>query len=352
MPLPIHSEVTCVAFSSDGKTLVAGRQYAISGRSPRGVWAHAHGDISFFDTASQTLRRTVPFVHAPDFKRGGKSLGAPFQLLFSRDGRFLMAAKFSKDVAVLDIRSGRWVLVREKKYDTTSKAAPDYLPIGFSQNGQLAIYAEQWRVPNTEMAQPDDKVESAVHRSNLVVCRTADGQFVRRVKLDLHAGEWPSHYRLMADDHHVIVATQLGTDDEMYGRGGHLIIFSLSNGQRVRVLDKNFSRARDLAISPDSSLVTMAYDDGIRLYSLNGKRAPILPPQRNGVGSVAFSSDNRFLAALDFRDIIHIIDLHSPTNTRIISQQNKSFTDCAFSPADDSLATIASSSHIKLWRVQ
>ncbi len=77
-----------------------------------------------------------------------------------------------------------------------------------------------------------------------------------------------------------------------------LLIFDLDSGKTRTVLQGG-DRARDIAVSPDGSVVVVATADGVLAWDSAGGPARRLLDHRSGVDSVSFSSDDTLSAAVD-----------------------------------------------------
>lgn len=149
----------------------------------------------------------------------------------------------------------------------------------------------------------------------------------------------------------------LGIDGKLLATGdgeGRLVLWSVEDGQQLRVFQGRVGRVRAIAFNSDATLLASGSDDRtVRLWRVEtGDCLNRFSLHDGGVSCVCFSCDSRLLASGGDDEIIAIWDVKTGTCIRQLCGHEDSIRSLAFSPDGRTLASSGEDCTVKLWDVE
>lgn len=243
-------------------------------------------------------------------------------IVFSRDGNYLVSSSYDRTVRVWSVSSG--ALLRKIDFSSWS------ISMDFSQNGLLGIGLED---------------------GNIVMLNIATGDTAHTNKADfpINALTFSSHGKYCVT-------------------GGPLVLWDAEKMQRI----KSFSApggVNAVQFSPDDNFLASAHMRGIAyvwhiprgdtLFSIKSE-ATINVPAPSGtikttvrlpVVALAFSSDNKYVAAGGVDKLIRIRSLRNAAPMKVFEAHTKTVTGLCYSSNGKHLASCSLDGTIKIWNV-
>ncbi len=301
--------IESLAFSPDGKTLVAGNM---------------HGVLKWFDPATggrRTSRRIMP-----------RLLGGCDTLVYAPDGQSIVAVTAQNEVSLLDAATGHPRLVLEKslstKHDAPSSMAysPDgkIVAVGSMFSGEITLWdagtgrrlavLPAYIIPERHTGGPYRKVVLAQTATVSTLAFSPDGKslisdcgYVRT--WDVAKGEELSRlngtfrsngYRLaLSPDGNTLALGNTFFDDEQGRMAGEIALWDRPTGQK-RVQLPTRGEVADFAFLPDGrTLVSLEDQRIVRLWDVASakQRAAVRFDHHNHLTRLAVSPDGKRIAA-------------------------------------------------------
>jgi RNA polymerase sigma factor (sigma-70 family) len=142
-------------------------------------------------------------------------------------------------------------------------------------------------------------------------------------------------------------------------RDGHLVLWDAATGKEVRRFPHSKDGIMSLAFSRDGKLLATGHindrketaENPVRIWDVADGRemGPLEGPKVLMVKSVAFSPDNRLLAAGDWSGAIFCWDVATGKPVRRLAGHSSSVNEVAFAPDGRSLASTSYDGTVRLW---
>ncbi len=322
-----HGEqVSCLAFTPDGKQLISGSRL---------------GDLRLWEVSTGREVRSLP----------GHRLGT-HALAISADGRTLISAGGEPAIRVHDLTTGR---------DTILEAQQDEVwAVALSGDGKtLAVGDRSGKARLLDLTTGKPKLTVGDFQAGVAsIALSPDGQTLAT------AGSGSCGVRLwntstgkqrrviLVDD--ALTPTVAFTPDGkgLLTTGSSVRLWDARTGQRQHELFKIEDGLPSAAFSPDGNLIAVTGIRGaqeVRLFDVSAGReeTPILGGEW-GASSVAFSPDSRLLALGTFEGVIRIVNVASGKDEHAGLGHTGPLSGISFAPNGKTLAT-AGGRTVRLW---
>jgi len=399
-----EKEISCVAYSPDGKQVVSGELLNPSAGSCRiRVWDAATGQYLRELTGPPGAVLSVAF--SPDGKRiafgggispGGKDAHGTLKILDSTTGAellslrghegFVDAVAFSRDGAMLASAGVPRTPASGMEADRTLKiwdaaTGAELCTYSAHKGGGRAVAwsPDSSRVFSAGMdgrlkawpsaAAPEARILQAGPGSVLRIAFSADGKQIASsggqgenapatgkatgdiVRVwDVETG---SQLLSLAEHTDAVLSLAWSPDGKYIASGGEdrtICVWDSASGRRRLLLDKLDGIVQSIAFSPDSALLGVAAGDTATLWTLaDGKMLRGLWHNDSPV-TIAFSPDGQWVATSMARGEIRIWDVESGGEDQAISA-GPGLNGAWFSPDSRTIASAHSNGTIALWEV-
>lgn len=358
-----HSDITAIAYSPDGNSLLAAQTKALD-----------FADVNIYDSQAGTLKRTINYrapVGAIAFSPDGKTL-AVRKIILSETRCELKIYDFP------DLREQR--IIQEPKgvrpapevfsdTDTLSYRKDDIKNLVFSPDSKkLAIHVAGLRGKDDELVNQIITYDAQTGNQEQLIS-------VSRNPLPPLKGSLYQKYRALARITKLnaqLVSTILylanGSRIGMLNRDGVMKIWDVKTGEEVWT-GQNDKPATSVAFMPGGELVAFAdYNDAMTIW--DGKtgqmkltiKNPIEDRNTIDVGSLmvsiepvlslAFSADGYALASAGGSNTVRVWDVRAAVEKSKISRRNAAFTSVAFSPDGKTIATGNRDGDVTVWNAE
>jgi WD40 repeat protein len=132
---------------------------------------------------------------------------------------------------------------------------------------------------------------------------------------------------------------------------GQIIIFRITDGKMIRMLEGHNDCVNSVHFSPDGKLIASASDDkSIRIWNTNtGKIIRILEGHKHSVNSIDFSPDGKLIASASYDKTIYIWNINTGKIIRILEGHKHSVNSIDFSPDGKLIASASYDKTIYIW---
>jgi WD40 repeat protein len=308
---------TALAFSPDGKTLVA----------------TARNALVFFDVAAGAERKRVP------------SHVYGITAAYSPDGKLLLTGGVDEGKDVYSLRVWDAAEAKElRRCELPKNEPPTYLSWDPNNNGRFAAVVAEDDMHVFD-AGTGKEVTRVKHYWPSRVVYAPDGKTLASAGSGPTIRLWDpatgQERGLDFEGHQSAVAAVIALPDGKHvaSAGDNIRLWEAATGKTVRVIEARGVTC--LAVSPDGTLLASGGRDRVvRLWEVaTGKAAGELKGHKNGLCGLAFSPDGKLLASGDVQATVRVWDVKEGKEVREID--NKSGTEVlalAFGPDNKTLA--------------
>ncbi len=331
------SEVTSVAFSPDGQTIVS---------------ASYRGTILLWDAHTGTQRQTLS-----DRTSGVTSVA------FSPDGQTIASASWSwrnwngwnYTTTLWDVRTGtqRQTLTRHTSGVTSVAFSPDGQTIASASSaGEVWLWDVQTGTRKQTLTGHTSGVYSVAFSpdGNTIASASSAGE----VWLwDVHTGTHRQTLKGHANDVYSIAFSPDGNTIASASRDYTVRLWDARTGTQKQTLTGHTSAVISVAFSPDGQTIASAsWDHTVRLWDAhNGTQKQTLRGHTSTVYSVAFSPDGNTIASANGDHTVRLWDAHTGTNRQTLTGHTSTVYSVAFSPDGNTIASASGAHHIvQQWR--
>jgi RNA polymerase sigma factor (sigma-70 family) len=321
-----------LAFSPDGKLLAVSDQYGVR------LW-----DIP--------TRKFLRFCRAKDY--------VVTRIVFSADGKTLAGAD-GNSVTLWDVATGKW---RPEFHHTYYVGTLAFLP-----DGKTLLSGSGYNDPIIRIWDPFTGREKGQWHGHTVdvqaIAVSPDGKIAASAGYDKAPRLWNvatgKEIRRLGEGKELIWSLEFSPDGKMLASGGKVArLWDVATGKQLRDIGGGDIQQIGFSIDGKTVATRVAHDKVIRLLDVaTGQELRQFGPHIQDVSYFAFSPDGRTLATGDSAGPIHLWDLATAKEIRLISEPMKpdpraSFTlyPIAYSPDGRTLAAGYSDETVRLWEV-
>ncbi|KAG5716196.1 hypothetical protein E4T56_gene10766 [Termitomyces sp. T112] len=362
-------QVTSVAFSPDGKYIVSGSE----DQSVR-VWDVSSG------AQLQKLNGHAGWVTSVAFSPDGKSIvsgsfdqsvrmwdalsGEQLQKLnghtnwvtsaaFSPDGKSIVSGSFDQSVRVWDASSG--AQLQELNSHTNQVTSVAFSPDGKSiVSGSFDQSVRVWDASSGAQLQ-----ESNGHINQVTsVSFSPDGKSIVSGSFDQFVRVWDasSGAQLQELNGHTdqVTSVAFSPDGKSIVSGSFdqsVRVWDASSGEQLQEFNGHTNQVTSVAFSPDGkSIVSGSFDQSVRMWDASsGAQLQKLNGHAGWVTSVAFSPDGKSIASGSFDQSIRVWDASSGAQLQELSGHTNQVTSVAFSPDGRSIVSGSGDQSVRVW---
>jgi WD40 repeat protein len=329
--LPIQTaEITSVAYSPDGKTILTGRD---------------DGTVRLWDAQTSKVRYTL-----------AKHRAGPVSVAYSPDNKTMLTGGVDKTIVLWDLETGAELF-------TFKLYSPEVTSLAFSPDGKLALSGSKdstvdvWDMQNRKLL-----YDFVGHTDSITdVAFSPDGKTAVSASADKTAQLWDiqTGQTLMKFIGHQDAVTSVvfapngktiltGSDDDTAK------LWQVETGRNIQTYSGHIDEVFDVAYAPDGlSVVTASCDKTAKLWDIHtGKLIQTFEGHTEGVVSIEFSRDGKTVLTGSEDRTVRLWDVSTASTVRTFPAHLGYMESLAFSPDGKMLLTGGGDATARLWDVQ